>query len=69
MDVVGFVRTTVVDFRRKPVFGTNSPLLKVDAGLPAGTYVFQLEVKNQSGNWSSAARIRLSIIQKRLRGK
>lgn len=52
----------MADFRRQRTFKTREPLLKVDAGLPAGTYVFRLEVEDQNGNRSRAARIKLSIV-------
>lgn len=55
----------MVDFRRRRTFKTEEPLLKVDAGLPIGTYVFQLEVEDQNGNRSKAAKVKLKIVEAR----
>ena len=52
----------MADFRRQRTFKTREPLLKVDAGLPVGTHVFRLEVEDQNGNRSRAARIKLQIV-------
>lgn len=55
----------MVDFRRRRTFKTGEPLLKVDAGLPVGTYVFRLEVEDENGNRSQPARIKLNIVERR----
>ncbi len=55
----------MADFRRKKQFTTREPRLKVDAGLPAGTYVFQLQVEDQSGNRSNLDRVKVRIIENR----
>lgn len=55
----------MVDFRRRRTFKTEEPLLKVDGGLPVGTYVFKLEVEDQNGNRSRAASIKLKIVETR----
>jgi hypothetical protein len=52
----------MADFRRSRTFKTREPLLKVDPGLPVGTYVFRLEVEDQNGNRSRAARIKMKIV-------
>ena len=52
----------MADFRRQRTFKTREPLLKVDAGLPVGTHVFRLEVEDQNGNRSQAARGKLRIV-------
>jgi len=53
----------MVDFWRLRKYKTSEPLLKVDAGLPVGIHVFQLEVEDQDGNRSNAAEIKLKIVQ------
>jgi len=53
----------MADFRRSRTFKTREPLLKVDPGLPVGTYVFRLEVEDQNGNRSQAARIKMKIVR------
>ncbi|MDZ7754065.1 MAG: hypothetical protein U5S82_21100 [Gammaproteobacteria bacterium] len=55
----------MADFRRQKQFETREPQLKVEGGLPAGTYVFQLEVEDDSGNRSRAARVRVRILDPR----
>ncbi len=52
----------MADFRRKRKFTTKTPQLQVAAGLPAGTYTFQLVVVDQSGNQSKAARVKVKIV-------
>ena len=55
----------MADFRRGRTFKTEEPLLKVDAGLPVGTYVFKLEVEDQNGNRSKAAKVELKVVEAR----
>jgi hypothetical protein len=55
----------MANFTQRRQFKTRTPQLKVDAGLPAGTYVFQLMVEDQSGNRSAAAKVRLKIVAPR----
>ncbi len=52
----------MADFRRQRKFKTKRPQLKVAAGLPVGTYTFQLVVEDQSGNRSRAAQVRIQIV-------
>ena len=55
----------MANFRQRRTFNTDEPLLKVDAGLPVGTHVFQLVVEDQNGNRSQGARIKLTIVETR----
>ena len=55
----------MADFRQKKKFKSRVPQLKVAAGLPVGTYVFQLEVEDVSGNKSKAAKIKVTIVEGR----
>ena len=52
----------MADFRRQRKFKTSRPQLQVAAGLPVGSYLFQLEVVDQSGNRSRAAQVRIKIV-------
>lgn len=56
----------MADFRRKKRFKTRVPQLKVEGGLPAGSYVFQLEVEDSSGNRSRAAKVKVRIVDQRI---
>ena len=56
----------MADFRRKKQFTTRVPRLKVEAGLPAGTYVFQLQVEDQSGNRSNLDRVKVRIVERQI---
>jgi len=56
----------LADFRRKKQFTTREPQLKVDPGLPAGTYVFELQVKDQNGNLSNLDRVKVRITTSRI---
>ncbi len=55
----------MANFRRCRKFKSRVPQLKVDAGLPVGTYVFQLEVDDQNNNRSKAARVKVKIVEAR----
>jgi len=55
----------MASFKRLRKYKTDQPLLKVDAGLPVGSYVFQLEVEDQNGNRSKAAKLKLKIVEAR----
>ena len=52
----------MVDFRQRREFRTEEPVLQVDAGLPVGSYVFRLEVEDENGNRSRAAKVELNIV-------
>jgi hypothetical protein len=52
----------MVDFRDKKRFLTKVPSLQVDAGLPAGRYVFQLTVVDSSGNTSKPMRLKVEVV-------
>ena len=52
----------MANFRQRRKFKSRVPQLKVDAGLPVGTYVFQLEVEDQNNNRSKAARVKVRIV-------
>lgn len=54
------------DFRRRKQFTTREPQLKVDPGLPAGTYVFELQVRDQNGNLSNRDRVKVRIVDTRI---
>ena len=56
----------MADFRRQKRYTTREPLLKVDGGLPAGTYVFELQVEDESGNLSTGDRVKVTL---RFRGR
>ncbi len=53
----------MADFKQKKSFKSRESLLVVDGGLPPGTYVFQLEVEDESGNKSKAAKIKMKIVE------
>jgi len=55
----------MADFKQRRTFKSRGPQLKVDAGLPVGTYLFQLEVVDQNGNRSQAAQVRVKIVATR----
>ena len=55
----------MADFRQNRTFKTGQPVLRVDAGLPVGTYVFRLEVEDENGNRSQPARVKLNIVERR----
>ena len=57
-------RSKVVDFRNKNRVVTGEPVIKVDAGLPAGNYIGQLTVVDKTGNKSKPARIRIEIYRR-----
>lgn len=50
-----------MDFRDSKSVETTEAVIKVDAGLPAGSYVVQLTVTDENGNKSKSARINLKI--------
>ena len=52
----------MVDFRDKKRFETKASLLKVDAGLPAGLYAFQLTVVDNNGNRSKPMRLNVEVV-------
>ena len=56
----------MADFRRQRKFKTRTPQLEVVAGLPAGTYTFQLVVEDQNGNQSKAARVKIKVVGGRI---
>ena len=56
----------MADFRRQKQFTTREPLLKVDGGLPAGTYVFALQVEDEHGNRSNVDRVKVRIVEDRI---
>jgi len=56
----------MADFRRKKEFTTREPELKVEGGLPAGTYVFQLQAEDQNGNRSNVDRVKVRIVDSRI---
>ena len=56
----------MADFRRQKRYTTREPLLKVDGGLPAGTYVFELQVEDESGNLSTWDRLKVTVVDGRI---
>ncbi len=56
----------MVDFRKSKRVTTPKPFIKVNAGLPAGRYIFQLTVVDGAGNKSKPARIKIEIKSGRL---
>ncbi len=56
----------MADFRRQKRYTTREPLLKVDGGLPAGTYVFELQVEDESGNLSTGDRVKVTVVDGRI---
>ena len=52
----------MVDFRDKKRFETKASVLKVDAGLPAGRYGFQLTVVDSDGNKSKPMRLNVEVV-------
>ncbi len=54
----------MVDFRDLKRVETTEAAIKVDAGLPAGKYVFQLTVIDEHGNKSNPARVNLKITRR-----
>ena len=57
-------RNNMVDFQNSKRVETTEAIIKVDAGLPAGRYVFQLIVIDESGNKSKPARINLKVTKR-----
>jgi hypothetical protein len=53
-----------VDFRDSESVETTEAVIKVDAGLPAGSYVVKLTVIDENGNKSKPARINLKITKR-----
>ena len=60
-----FYPTKMVDFRDKKRFETRFAVLKVDAGLAAGRYVFQLTVIDSNGNQSKPMRMNVEVVARR----
>lgn len=56
----------MADFRRRKQFKTREPELKVEGGLPAGTYIFELQVEDQNGNRSNLDRVKVRIVDSRI---
>ena len=54
----------MVDFRNLKRVETTKAVIKVDAGLPAGKYIFQLTVIDEHGNKSKPARVNLNITRR-----
>lgn len=54
----------MVDFREKKRFETTESVLKVDAGLPAGRYAFQLTVEDNNGNRSKPMRLNIEVVRR-----
>lgn len=55
----------MADFRRTRVVKTQQPFVKVDGGLPPGTYRFQLTVADKQGNESKPAEVAVKIVEQR----
>jgi len=55
----------MADFRQQRQFKSREPQLRVDPGLPPGSYVFQLVVADQGGNQSRAAKVKVTIVEAR----
>lgn len=53
-----------MDFRDSKSAETTEAVIKVDAGLPAGSYIVQLTVIDENGNKSKPARINLKITKR-----
>lgn len=53
----------MADFTSQRQFRTRQAVLSVDKGLPPGVHTFELVVRDQSGNQSKAARIRVEIVR------
>jgi len=56
----------MADFRRRKQFKTREPVLRVEGGLPVGTYVFELQVEDQNGNRSNVDRVKVRIVNSRI---
>ncbi len=54
----------MVNFRDVKRVETKDASIVVDAGLPAGRYVFQLTVIDEVGNQSKLARINVEIVRR-----
>lgn len=54
----------MVDFRDLKHIETTEAVIKVDARLPVGKYVFQLTVIDEHGNKSNPARVNLKITRR-----
>ncbi len=52
----------VCSFKRKKRHITRKPLIKVTDDLKPGTYTFELRVKDDSGNVSTPARIKVRVV-------
>ena len=55
----------MADFRRTKTVTTKNPLVKVEAGLPAGKHRFQLIVTDNQGNQSRPAELVVEIREPR----
>jgi hypothetical protein len=54
----------MVDFRSTRGVETTEATIEVDAGLPVGSYIFQLTVIDEHGNKSKPARVNLNITKR-----
>lgn len=54
----------MVDFRNKTRVETTVPIIRVDAGLPAGRYIVKLTVIDEGGNKSKPANVNLEITRR-----
>ncbi|NNE64859.1 MAG: hypothetical protein HKN34_12300 [Gammaproteobacteria bacterium] len=54
----------MVDFRDKKRVATRDASIRVDPGLPAGRYVFQLTAVDAAGTRSKPARIRVEVVDR-----
>ena len=49
-------------------FVTRDPILRVDGDLGPGTYTFELQVIDRSGNLSKAAQVKVEIVRRSVVG-
>jgi uncharacterized protein (DUF2141 family) len=60
-----YFRNKMADFSRNRRIITREPIIKVDAGLPAGRYAVALTVIDSAGNVSKPAKITIEITRNR----
>jgi hypothetical protein len=54
----------MVDFRDRKSVTTRNAILRVDPGLPAGSYLFELTVVDGDGNRSKPMRLNVEIVER-----
>ncbi len=54
----------VYSFKRRTRHTTRTPSIQVAGNLDPGTYLFELRVKDDSGNVSAPARIKVRVVRR-----